>query len=246
MPTARMKHRYVEFFGGIVIVMALVRCAFPGVATHSVASGDDSLVAADSLLPSVASERPHRIMSVPNYFTTFPDVNDVQLQSAQRIGVKPVVSREDAEQRMNELVYIGCSPYYSLDNLTSSIPYLVPRAALLLDDIGRSYFDSLQVKGVPLHRFVVSSVLRTQNDVKRLRRTNGNATDRSCHLYGTTFDISYVSYRTVEDPDGPSRRQVSDDTLKFILSEVLRDFRQQGRCYVKYEKKQSCFHITAR
>jgi hypothetical protein len=27
---------------------------------------------------------------------------------------------------------------------------------------------------------------------------------------------------------------------------VLRDFREAGRCYVKYEVKQGCFHITTR
>ena len=28
--------------------------------------------------------------------------------------------------------------------------------------------------------------------------------------------------------------------------EVLRDLKQAGRCYVKYELKQGCFHITTR
>ena len=247
MATKKMKHRYVETFGIIVLVMALIRCAFPGVATYHDAEQTALISPSDSSGRSAAApQRPHRIMSVPNYFTTFPDVNDVQLRSARRWGVKPVENRRDAEQRMDELVYIGSSPYYTLDKLTSSIPYLVPRAALLLDDIGRAYFDSLHVKGVPLHRMVVSSVLRTEHDVKNLQRTNSNATEHSCHLYGTTFDISYITYSTVEDPEGPARRLVRDDTLKFVLSEVLRDFRQMGRCHVKYEKNQSCFHITVR
>jgi hypothetical protein len=30
------------------------------------------------------------------------------------------------------------------------------------------------------------------------------------------------------------------------LAEVLNDMRKQGRCYIKYEVKQSCFHITTR
>lgn len=33
---------------------------------------------------------------------------------------------------------------------------------------------------------------------------------------------------------------------KSILAEVLNDMREMGVCYVKYEKNQSCFHITAR
>jgi hypothetical protein len=41
-------------------------------------------------------------------------------------------------------------------------------------------------------------------------------------------------------------RYVRDDTLKWVLCEVLRDIRRQERSYVKYEVKQGCFHITVR
>ena len=50
----------------------------------------------------------------------------------------------------------------------------------------------------------------------------------------------------MEDPEGPARRVVRNDTLKYVLSEVLRDMREQGRCYIKYEVKQGCFHMTVR
>ena len=65
-------------------------------------------------------------------------------------------------------------------------------------------------------------------------------------MYGTTFDICYNRYTTVSDPDGAPRRAVRNDTLKWVLSEVLRDMRDNKRCYVKYEVKQGCFHITVR
>ena len=188
----------------------------------------------------------HPIRSVPNYRETFPDTNAVQLTAARRWGVSPVKNRADAEGRMRELVYIGASPYYHVDPLRQSIPYLVPRAAVLLHDIGQAFFDSLYVKGIPLHRLIVTSVLRTEEDVARLRHFNGNATENSCHLYGTTFDICYNRYKTVEEPDGPRRRQVGNDSLKFVLSEVLRDMRQQNRCFIKYEVKQGCYHMTVR
>lgn len=186
----------------------------------------------------------HRIYSVPSFKTTFPDSNSVQLEAAKRFGVTPVQGRDEAERRKSELVYVGSDPYFHVDRLSNSVPYLVPRAAVLLRDIGRAFFDSLQVKGIPLHKIIVTSVLRTKDDVAKLRGRNGNATENSCHLYGTTFDICYNRYKTVSDPDGPQRRQVRNDTLKWVLSEVLRDFRQQRRCYVKYEVKQGCFHMT--
>ena len=239
------KKRYLRGFLAVTLLLAVVRWSFPGVA------GGEPLIAPDSIadetpVAETILQRPHRIMSVPSYKTVFPDTNSVQLAAAQRWGVKPVKNREDAEARKSELVYIGSSPYYHVDPLHQSIPYLVPRAAVLLQDIGQAFFDSLYIKGVPLHRFIVTSVLRTQDDVARLRRFNGNATENSCHLYGTTFDICYNRYETVEDPAGPRRRRVRDDSLKFVLSEVLRDMREQGRCFIKYEVKQGCFHMTVR
>lgn len=258
------KNRYLKGFIATVLLLALVRLVFPQVAAGSskhdadiptaTTPGSTSAVpmshttsSAVSVKPSVSTTaKPHRILSVPNYHEAFPDTNAVQLEAAMRWGVLPVKNRADAEARKKELVYIGSSPYYYIDPLRQSIPYLVPRAAVLLHDIGQAFFDSLYVKGVPLHRFIVTSVLRSQEDVARLRHFNGNATENSCHLYGTTFDICYNRYKTVEDPEGPRRREVRNDTLKYVLSEVLRDMRQQGRCYIKYEVKQGCFHMTVR
>ena len=116
----------------------------------------------------------------------------------------------------------------------------------MLQTIGRNFLDSLAVKGIPLHRIVVSSVLRTEEDVTKLQRRNPNATEQSCHLFGTTFDICYNSYYRVFDPEDGSKRQVWDGRLKDVLAEVLRDLRERGYCYVRYEYRQSCFHITAR
>ena len=93
---------------------------------------------------------------------------------------------------------------------------------------------------------MVTSLLRTRHDVKRLRRNNGNASENSAHFYGTTFDVSWKRFEKVEDEDGRPMQDVSADTLKLVLSEVLRDLKQAGRCYVKYELKQGCFHITTR
>lgn len=236
----------------VVVLLAIARLVFPQIAEPRHA--DSATMNADSVVivratspshPSFSGGR-HRILSVPNYKEAFPDTQAVQLAAAQKWGVTPVYNRADAEARKRELVYVGFSPYYHIDPLYSSIPYLVPRAAELLQDIGSAFFDSLYVKGVPLHRLIVTSVLRTQEDVAKLRRRNGNATENSCHLYGTTFDICYNRYNTVENPDGPPRRMVRNDTLKWVLSEVLRDMRDQKRCFIKYEVKQGCFHMTVR
>lgn len=189
----------------------------------------------------------HPVRSVPSYAECFPDVQDVQIVAARRWGVRPVRNRQEAEHRRQELVYVGANPFYCIDKgMTHSIPYLVPRAAHLLSAIGRNYLDSLYIKGIPLHRIIVSSVLRTQDDVARLQQHNGNAESQSCHLFGTTFDICYNRYSTVSPPGEPERRAVQSDTLKWVLSEVLRDIRERDMCYIKYEVKQGCFHVTVR
>lgn len=269
------KNKYLAVFSAVVLVLALVRLFFPSVANGKkdvVAVADTSKVVsqpveqpvADSLriwqqASGASAEFPltyffddkgrqlkHRINSVPGFSRTFPDNNDVQLLAASTHGVEPVADRRDAEKRKKELVFVGASPYFHVDPLHNSIPYLVPRAAVLLNDIGRAYYDSLQIKGIPLHQIIVTSVLRSRVDVKKLRGYNPNATENSCHLYGTTFDICYNRYKTVSPSEGRPRRAVRNDTLKWVLSEVLRDMREKKRCYVKYEVKQGCFHITVR
>ena len=218
--------QFVTAFFAIVALLAVVK---------HLGSDNDS----DRQNITAVDTKPHRILSVPNYKTAFPDSQSVQIIAANRWGGKPVKNREDAEQRKRELVYVGESPYYHVDRLSSSIPYLVPRAAVLLQDIGQSFYDSLYVKGLPLHQLIVTSVLRSMEDVSRLQHHNPNATENSCHLYGTTFDICYNRYQ-------PIGREVRNDTLKWVLSEVLRDKRQENRCYIKYEVKQGCFHLTVR
>lgn len=223
------------------------------VENQEVASDKMCLVTPDTAMADKASiffdkegkEVKHRIFSVPHFGNTFPDQQDVQIQAANQFGVSPVQNRDEAEHSKGKLVYVGSNPYFYVDKLNNSIPYLVPRASVLLQDIGRAYFDSLQIKGIPLHKVIVTSILRTKDDVAKLRTRNGNATENSCHLYGTTFDVCYNRYKTVQTAQAP-RRKVQNDTLKWVLSEVLRDFREKNRCYVKYEVKQGCFHITVR
>ena len=214
-------------------------------------TGSETDAAADSSnTPSIffdknGKEVKHRIFSVPHFGNTFPDQQDVQILAANKYGVNPVQNREEAEHSKGKLVYVGSNPFFYVDKLNSSIPYLVPRASVLLQDIGRAYFDSLQIKGIPLHKIIVTSILRTKDDVAKLRTRNGNATENSCHLYGTTFDVCYNRYKQIQTRQQP-RRQVQNDTLKWVLSEVLRDMRERNRCLVKYEVKQGCFHITVK
>ena len=195
---------------------------------------------------SMKMNEPRNIHGVANFGRTFGDLNQKQLNVAQAIGITPIASREDAEEMTDQLTFIESNDRYAVDSLTHSIPYLIPGAAALLDTIGQNFLDSLASKGLNPNRIIVTSVLRTEKDVKRLRRRNSNASSNSTHAYGTTFDVSWKRFQKVEDEDGRPMQDVGADTLKLVLAEVLRDLKQADRCYVKYEIKQACFHITSR
>lgn len=193
--------------------------------------------------------RHNRIKGVWSYDKCFPDLQDTQIIAAEKNGITPVRSRQEAETHVKQhtLVNITHSPYYVVDDLTHSMPYLVPKAHHLLNTIGINFIDSCMAKGVPVHLLMVTSVLRTADDVAKLQRGNQNATTNSCHCYGTTVDIAYNRFLPVAGgytPRVPLLRW--DEPMKRILSEVLFDLRNQGLCYVKYERKQGCFHLTCR
>ena len=129
-----------------------------------------------------------------NFSREFNDLNETQLKVAQAIGVPPVADRDAAEHLTTKLVRLEDTDTYVVDSLTHSIPYLIPSAKELLDLIGKNFQDSLAAKGLNPNKLIVTSVLRTEADVAKLRRRNLNASENSTHRYGTTFDLSYWNY----------------------------------------------------
>ena len=189
---------------------------------------------------------PVRIWDV-KFAKEFNDKNDVQLEVAQAIGVPPVQNREAADKLKTKLVKLEDTDTYVIDSLTHSIPYLIPSAKELLDDIGRIFQDSLSAKGLNPNKLIVTSVLRTEDDIAALRKHNVNASENSTHRYGTTFDLSYWRYVKIPELRGRPYEDVPPEYLRATLSQVLKDLHDQGnRCFVKYEKKQNCFHITVK
>ena len=171
----------------------------------------------------------------------FNDSNYLQLEASRVLGILPIDKPSAAWHARRPMVKIESNPDFYVDELTHSMPYLVPEAAALLHDIGRNFNDSLAKRGGGAYRVKVTSVLRTEASVKQLRRRNANAVETSTHLFGTTFDISYSQFACDN-----SQLPRTQENLKNLLGEVLNDLRNNGRCYVKYERKQACFHITAR
>lgn len=171
----------------------------------------------------------------------FNDSNKFHIAVAEQGGISPLYSLRDVWREAPKLERLRTCEAYFLDDFTHSLPYLTPRAHELLTDIGLAFRDSLRSRGGGYYRVKVTSVLRTPSQVKRLRRRNRNAVDTSAHLYGTTFDISYLKF--ICDSTQIPRTQ---EDMKNLLGEVVEDMRRRERCYVKYERKQACYHITAR
>ena len=182
-----------------------------------------------------------------DYATLFNDQNGIQLKSAKKFGVKQTLKNRDAADDVKDsLVHIKDNSHYSIAKLTHSIPYLTNGAAGLLDMIGKNFFDSLESKGLNPNKIIVTSVLRTQEDIEKLQKSNPNSVKNSAHCYATTFDITYARFDKIKFKKLRLCESVETETLKKVLGEVLRDLREQKKCYVKYEVKQRCFHITTR
>lgn len=176
-----------------------------------------------------------------SYNRDFNDLNDVHLAMAQKIGIESVASREEAEHASKTMTEIKTNEYYEVEELTHSIPFLIPAAASLLQDIGKNFQDSLYNLNASLYKIKVTSVTRTVADVNKLKKRNRNASINSPHQYGTTFDISWARYTKIDEKD---TLNIDNDRLKMVLASVLRDLKRADRCYVKHERKQGCFHIT--
>lgn len=162
-----------------------------------------------------------------NYKFIFTDKNSIQLPTADRMGVSPQVDESNISQLVSEdkLVKLYSCRYYKC---VASLPYLTPEAADLLAEIGHRYKEEL---GYRFQGPTVTSMFRTKESVKKLQAHNGNAVTNSCHLRGTTFDITYSRMNSKELD---------------AMAQVLADLRNAGYCYVLYEVNQPCFHITVR
>lgn len=184
-----------------------------------------------------------RIWYNGSYNRDFNDLNELHLKEARRIGITPASNRDEAEKVKKKMRFIETNEVFEVEDLTHSIPYLIPSAEQLLADIGQNFQDSLKNLNASIYKVKVTSVTRTIDDVKNLKKRNSNSSENSAHRYGTTFDVSWVRYTKIDESD---TLNIDNDRLKMVLASVLRDLKKSDRCYIKHERKQGCFHITVR
>lgn len=219
----------------LFVCLTLLAVSF-GCASRDISSHPDQLEAVEG--------KARKAKFSGNYNREFNDLNDLHMDSAVKIGITPLVSRADTVNQMDKLVRLPDElSLYRQYNITHSIPYLVPSAAKLFIDIAQNFRDSLYSKEMPLHKLYITSITRTDDDIKSLTKRNINASSNSAHRYGTTFDVSWKRFDKV---DLHNSDEISPDRLKLVLAQVLFDLKNEERCYVKHERRQACFHITVR
>ena len=177
------------------------------------------------------------------------DVNDVHLGFATSGGIKPFKTNEmfliasDSLRSVGALTYIVSCREFEVEKLSHSHPYLTRSARQLLIDIGERFRQKQIEKGLKVHKMVITSMLRTEQSQKSLRRRNFNATkSTTSHLYGTTFDIS--AQRFVRYDFLGNKSETSRGIYQKLLEEAVKELRNEGRCVVMREYKQACLHIT--
>ena len=126
--------------------------------------------------------------------------------------------------------------------MTFSYPYVTKDSKILLDEIARRFSEKSSQKGLKGVRFYMTSMTRKTENIRSLRRYNGNASANSPHLYGNAFDISYKRFI--------ARKWVLTNCdkkfLKEALAEVIWQLREENKCWATYEKVQNCYHIVSR
>ncbi|MEY3236325.1 MAG: hypothetical protein RI883_426 [Bacteroidota bacterium] len=140
-----------------------------------------------------------------------------------------------------ELVLIQENEYYILDTMWYSYPYLIAPAKDFLDELGYRFQRKLENTGLECTQFVLTSMLRTTSSVARLRKWNRNSIKNSAHLHGTTFDVSYRSFKNARTLTTAENLYLGD-----VLSKTLWELRQEKRCWTTYETWQTCFHVVVR
>jgi len=179
----------------------------------------------------------------------YRDYNNVHLRGARRNGISPFTTTKAFHKSVGDLVHdkrlvkIKSNKYYIVKSLSHSHPYLTPKAADLLEDIGKRFRKKLDDNNMGNYSYQITSLLRTKESQRSLSRSNVNAASTTSHLYGTTFDIAY---RTVTKRPLPGMKvDVADAKAIKLLSEAIGELRREGRCVVVTERIEKCFHITA-
>jgi hypothetical protein len=165
-------------------------------------------------------------------------------EQAKSSGIKACRNEKELKALISDgkLVRVSSGRSFRIDRLTYSYSCLTPEASDLLKEIAKRFREKTNRQGLNGSRFIITSMTRTTEKMKGLRRNNSNASANSPHLNGNAFDISYLRFTTRKIYFTECDRRF----FKEALAEVILDLRRERRCWATYEKNQGCFHVVAR
>ncbi|MDR7131732.1 hypothetical protein J2X69_004097 [Algoriphagus sp. 4150] len=133
-----------------------------------------------------------------------------------------------------QLVLVNQGSGYEVMPLTHSHPYITPYSKIVLEELGIAFQTLTDTESF----FTLTSVTRTPEQQKSLRKRNRNATEGvSSHSYGSSFDISYIRFNGKKSFDRSKQKK---------LEEILKEFQEADKIFFIKERKQSCYHVTVR
>jgi len=159
-------------------------------------------------------------------------------------GIIKCKNEKELFDRVKEgkLVEVNEGNGFVIKGMTHSYPYLTKDGKDLLLEIGKRFREKISGTRLSGSKFKITSMTRTTDKLKELREVNPNASAFSPHLYGNTFDISYIRFSVRKW----YLTNCDKTFLKEALAEVIWQLREEKRCWATYEKKQNCFHVVFR
>lgn len=163
---------------------------------------------------------------------------------ARQNGISPCKNEDEIRKRVRkrELFRVRSCSLYIIADMNNSYPYVTRESKALINEIGKRFRKQIAEYGLKGSKFYVTSMTRTTDNMKGLKKTNGNVSDNSPHLNGNAFDISYARFSFRKLFVTPC----DEWYLKEALAEVIWGLRVEKKCWATYEKQQGCFHIVAR
>lgn len=170
----------------------------------------------------------------PNCANLFDDGVSKHKTAYQFEGIQPQKLDKDLTKLLKRgiLLEIKSTDVLHVDFMPHSKPFLLPKSRNFILHLSEEYdkrCKSNGLKTIPIH---LTSGTRSIDGVKRLQKNNQNSIEDSPHLRGKTFDISYSQFGLNGKPH-----------LKLLVN-LLYTYKRQKKCFVKFEKKQNCLHIT--
>lgn len=159
---------------------------------------------------------------------------NAHLKTAKGFGLAALKNNAEVKKLVSKkkLSTTVCNKGCTINKLTYSKPYLVPKANKVLNEMAREFY--LKSKST----FAVTSITRTMHDQKLLKAVNSNARDGvSSHNYGCSFDVSYIRF---------NNKKQENLRLEKKLFDVLCYFQNTGKIYFIKERWQKCYHVTVR